>query len=377
MSSLSKSDIYQLQLEQISIYLQYAAYVMYLFECCITFTREVGVIWGRKWSITTWIYVLTRYSAVMLTIIGMVPVWGLKATQYLGYIAVAIQFVCLACFSALRIYALLDGKILIAGIVFFLNLVPLGANIVEFVKAVVSFDDLNWICSATSTVSEDVALGRMFSLSSRISVIVGDILVLLVTWSKSIKLYREARQSKIEAPLATLLFRDGTFYFIILLVLNVLQVMERNIPPLFVVGISEPFFQTLPQITICRFILNLRQTQSTGNESFVSRRQSLTLRFVGNVGESLQFGASDGEEEEDDFVEPSSWSAQAEESTVLTMDRDDVNEVTMADHDSTDARLVSCNAYDGWLVLGHSVRIDPSTSSRATRVDGVCPDIDC
>lgn len=49
----------------------------------------------------------------------------------------------------------------------------------------------------------------LVSLATRIAVIIGDVLVLLVTWSKTAQLYRESRRLRIKAPLATLLFRDG------------------------------------------------------------------------------------------------------------------------------------------------------------------------
>ncbi len=48
------------------------------------------------------------------------------------------------------------------------------------------------------------------ALISRISVIIGDMLVLVVTWKKTAQSYREARRLKIQAPLATMLIRDGT-----------------------------------------------------------------------------------------------------------------------------------------------------------------------
>ena len=40
---------------------------------------------------------------------------------------------------------------------------------------------------------------------------IGDVLVLLVTWSKTAESYREARRLRIRAPLATLLLRDGQY----------------------------------------------------------------------------------------------------------------------------------------------------------------------
>lgn len=47
------------------------------------------------------------------------------------------------------------------------------------------------------------------SLATRISVIIGDVLVLAVTWTKTAQAYQEARRLNIRAPLATMLFRDG------------------------------------------------------------------------------------------------------------------------------------------------------------------------
>ncbi|KAI0084434.1 hypothetical protein BDY19DRAFT_997782 [Irpex rosettiformis] len=219
-----------------------------------------------------------------------------KAGEYTAHILEVTQFLCLALFSALRVYALMDGKILITGIVLFLNLVPVATNLFDIV---------------TSAIVMDISLG------TRISVIIGDVLVLLVTWSKLAKLYYEARQLRIKAPLATLLFRDGTFYFVVLLIVNVLQVIGDNIPSLFNMQVSQPFFETLPPIIVCRFILNLRLVKPAGS-SWISGNQSGSLRFVGNAGEPLRFGADDEpEEEEENAVE---HLAEAEEPNVFTQD---------------------------------------------------------
>ena len=47
------------------------------------------------------------------------------------------------------------------------------------------------------------------SLGTRISVAIGDVIVLLVTWSKTAWSHRQAQHLRIKAPLITLLFRDG------------------------------------------------------------------------------------------------------------------------------------------------------------------------
>ncbi|KAI0769544.1 hypothetical protein BC629DRAFT_790526 [Irpex lacteus] len=176
-------------------------------------------------------------------------------------------------------------------------MVPVATNTFTFItdRVIVDLD----IC--TYTVQESTRINLLLSLISRISVIAADILVLVVTWMKTARSYSEARRLKIETPLSMMLIRDGTLYFVILLMVNVLQVFGQNIPILFSLNITEPFFQNLPPIIVRRFILNLRQIKPAGN-SWVSGNQSHGLRIVGNLGESLQFGADeevDNEIEED------------------------------------------------------------------------------
>ncbi|KAI0738123.1 hypothetical protein BC629DRAFT_1300472, partial [Irpex lacteus] len=159
----------------------------FLFDCIITLSQEVDVIWRRKWTAITWLYLLTRYSTVLDQIDLLIPGWDLvvsrvcKVGLYIDIALQLMQYLCFAWFSSLRVYALLDGKYVIAGIVFLLNLVPFATNMVSL------------------TVS----------LVTRLSVIVGDVLVLAVTWRKTYLAYREARRLRIRAPVTTMLFRDG------------------------------------------------------------------------------------------------------------------------------------------------------------------------
>ena len=64
----------------------------------------------------------------------------------------------------------------------------------------------------------------------------------------------------------------------------------------------SPLYRFTPLI-ICRFILNLRQVKSdSSGSSWISdggrNSGSVSLRFVGNAGESVRFGLSDKEEED-------------------------------------------------------------------------------
>ncbi len=49
----------------------------------------------------------------------------------------------------------------------------------------------------------------LVSLTTRIAVIVGDVLVLAVTWMKTAHVYREARRLNLKSPLVTMILRDG------------------------------------------------------------------------------------------------------------------------------------------------------------------------
>ncbi|KAI0086734.1 hypothetical protein BDY19DRAFT_907926 [Irpex rosettiformis] len=288
-SGLSESDIQQLLLE-------------YTFSC-ITFSQEVNLIWGRKWSATTWLYAFTRYNEVLLSIAIFLPISSLEAGQYTIYILEVTQFFCLGLFSALRVYALMDGKILVAGIVFLLSLVPVATNLFFFVTS--------------SLVMNSEGVFFYVSLGTRISVIIGDVIILLVTWSKTAKSYYEARQLKIKAPLATLLFRDGTFYFIVLLILNVLQVIDGNVSRQTSYNTWSlhliHYASSLPPLIVCRFILNLRQVKPAGS----------LWNSGSNAGESLRFGADEEDAEEENIVEDAS---EAREPDVLAVARNESGE---------------------------------------------------
>ncbi len=54
------------------------------------------------------------------------------------------------------------------------------------------------------------------SLSTRIAVIIADVIVLLVTWYETGQTYMEARRLKISTPLVALLLRDGLSHFLLL-----------------------------------------------------------------------------------------------------------------------------------------------------------------
>ncbi|EKM50314.1 uncharacterized protein PHACADRAFT_201154 [Phanerochaete carnosa HHB-10118-sp] len=126
--------------------------------------------------------------------------------------------------------------------------------------------------------------------TTRSSLILADAIVLVLTWIKTFRHWRNARRLKMKASLTTCLLRDGTTYFIALLALNISQLLTYNIP--------DP-----PPILINRFIINLRTAGSTVSDYSMhmsdQRQRQSSLQFtrptdrLGNMGGTLQVGRSD------------------------------------------------------------------------------------
>ncbi|KIP10474.1 hypothetical protein PHLGIDRAFT_230952 [Phlebiopsis gigantea 11061_1 CR5-6] len=49
--------------------------------------------------------------------------------------------------------------------------------------------------------------------------------VLIVTWSKTYQTHRDAARVHVRMPVSNLLLRDGTLYFLVVLVLNVTEMI--------------------------------------------------------------------------------------------------------------------------------------------------------
>ncbi|KAI0804508.1 hypothetical protein BC629DRAFT_1590775 [Irpex lacteus] len=322
------SSVGELQLQLDGSYIELSLNVLYFFESIITFSQEVEVVWCRKWTATTWLYAFTRYTSLLFSIWIFIPTTqkkyvfdGCQSDQYIIDAFELIQYVCFASFSALRVYALLNGKIIIAVVVFLLNLVPLVTNLrrgvghrtLHIISDFVSQSPVNTCVISLAyriTVVTDPRLRtQIVSLVTRVSVIVGDVLLIAVTWFKTARLYKDARKLNVKAPLATLLFRDGTFYFIILLILNILQIIEQNNTVLYSLTLSTSLQIVMTPVIICRFILDLRQVETYDSRATISG--NLSMRFVGNLGQSLQTGMEFEDEEE-----ISSLSYETEDSSV-------------------------------------------------------------
>ncbi|EKM56360.1 uncharacterized protein PHACADRAFT_207614 [Phanerochaete carnosa HHB-10118-sp] len=222
----------------------------------------------------------------------------------------------IAVFSALRVYALWHGsriQYIFPAIVLMLGLVPVGTNIFGWVHTVAAFLDNPPFTSCEFYINVPPKLNS--------DVIAADVLVLVLTWTKSFKQFQDMRRLKLGTSISAVLLRDGTVYFITLLATNTLQLLTYSSAS-FHGSFAEVFIQLMPAILVQRFMLNLRQLGHTSGEISSdpepSSRLSMNFRvpsdFLGNIGEPLDYSQSEKIHEDGDITTED----QHEESTAET-----------------------------------------------------------
>ncbi|PSS32238.1 hypothetical protein PHLCEN_2v2007 [Hermanssonia centrifuga] len=176
----------------------YSMTALVAYEYIITLEQEMAVVWHRKWTLATWLFITNRYLLIGFTVLSVAP-----------------------------------------------------------------------------TPSVIVELG------TRIALIVGDVLVLAVTWAKTARNLSEGTQIGMRTPLSTMLLRDA-------IIRNCQFCYASDANP----------------ILISRFLLNLRQIGSPeidSREVFNSQfsipgfRVPSLASIVGNMGEDLDHGGPAGE----------------------------------------------------------------------------------
>ncbi|KAI0340671.1 hypothetical protein BDW22DRAFT_1334252, partial [Trametopsis cervina] len=146
-----------------------------VYDIIITFSQEIDVIWSRKWTAMTWLFACARYGGFLMMWCSTLYFMGHDRCVYGLIICGRLVF------SALRVYALSRRSLWPAGLVFALGMVPIG----------------------TAAVSD-----REFFIAA-------DMLVLFVTWHRTCKTYKLARESNIKTSFSTLLIRDGAGFLML------------------------------------------------------------------------------------------------------------------------------------------------------------------
>ncbi|KAI0809229.1 hypothetical protein BC629DRAFT_1103326 [Irpex lacteus] len=157
------SEAYELYINGL---INVSTYALYIFDSLCTFPQEVDLIWTYKWSTTSWIYLALRYLTLLYVIIpnSTGPKYAYrdhcscKALSATSYILQDLQFVPFALFSAIRVYALLGGRVFLAAVICALSLVPFATNIYHFANVTTSWVAGTRICNHLSDISFNIVL---------------------------------------------------------------------------------------------------------------------------------------------------------------------------------------------------------------------------
>ncbi|RDX46396.1 hypothetical protein OH76DRAFT_1420278 [Lentinus brumalis] len=253
--------------------LTYAAMgALIVYDQLLTFDREVRLVWRRKVTGATVLFLLNRYFllARFLVIFGA---YGISSQEG------CVQ-------SVLAGEVLQTAPYLIwAAIVFFTSCMPLATNTYVYTITTTNSFIPPFNCVTSPNISEDLYLALL--LLTRSSVIIGDMIVLGVSWYKTYSTWRVAKSAAIKASFAATILRDGTIYFLMFLTINILHLVF-SLKGLFTDSIVI-FQDPIISILVSRFILNLRDIDTSGGPS--------TLTQPGGASQwnqSLNFAAFDG-----------------------------------------------------------------------------------
>ncbi|GJE94697.1 hypothetical protein PsYK624_108680 [Phanerochaete sordida] len=132
---------------------------------------------------------------------------------------------------------------------------------------------------------------------TRVSAIVADSLAFILTLMKTLSQVRAARRLRgVTVSLSSCIARDGTIYFAALVALNIARLIVSGAPIQVDLSPVTPFLETLPQILINRFIINLRHVADPAVETDLSQASTLGFRIpttmLGNIAEPLEDGTA-------------------------------------------------------------------------------------
>ncbi|KAI0701126.1 hypothetical protein C8T65DRAFT_697124 [Cerioporus squamosus] len=296
----------------------YASIAMVFYEDAITIGREVDLFWGKRLTAASVLFFLNRYITIVFLLSDMLGSIYPPESLYWIHGTVSAKLLLYfpwAAFSALRVFALTGGQRTLSVIVFLLSIVPLVINFVRSSQVVYhwSIPVIDPFFGCAEGTSETIFVSKLFTGLSRGSLILADVIVIAVTWHTTYKTTKIAREGRLgTSSLSLILLRDGTIYFVIILLMNVLHLMF-SIGAVFskYADISDISLLLEPteSILVSRFLMNLQEANkrllsgASLDSSTGGPEVTTTIRFdrvIGPLGNSV-FSDTKGEEELDDF----------------------------------------------------------------------------
>ncbi|TFK84921.1 hypothetical protein K466DRAFT_664839 [Polyporus arcularius HHB13444] len=226
-----------------------APIAMLLYDFVITLDREINLFWGKKVTGASVLLLFIRYTSIAFESLDIAR----GATRYAGSMLTKaavfleyIRYLAYAVFSLMRGYAL-TRRWLIATVIFTLSLAPVSVNMAQYALGVIGIPDP--VVGCTQEVLATPTEAIIVTVVSRTCLICADCLLIVATWRS---LGGSHSLSQIVQPaigsLSAIMVRNGLAYFVILFVLNVLQ-LSFNLAETFGIGASHAFMSFIPSLT--------------------------------------------------------------------------------------------------------------------------------
>ncbi|RDX46707.1 hypothetical protein OH76DRAFT_1420098 [Lentinus brumalis] len=298
---------------------------LFLWDYFVTFDREVEYVWGQKLSAASLLFILNRYVNLLITILELIEQAPFQTPASLLIFAtfiVAVSNLRESVFVTLRVYATWSRDWRPALPILALALLTPAANMyIDIIGTPIPAPRPSVGCAIRtnidpgvySTMRLRVLIAELVVIAERATTTAYDFLILLFTLMKTAKVRKAALSLDVHPSLMVLLLRDGTTYFLLLLVMNLAQIVVAAE----VLGNNfiAFFISPLTSILITRFLLNLRQLAHTSasapqfSDSEASRSAIISTQFpsmhlsfdiLGNMGAPLRSGF-DGDSTEVSF----------------------------------------------------------------------------
>ncbi|RPD53393.1 hypothetical protein L226DRAFT_527156 [Lentinus tigrinus ALCF2SS1-7] len=314
-----------------------AASVFLLYEYVITLDREVNSFWYGAPTGACVLFMTNRYFNVAVNVVGLVE-FGHFSDQRCA----VIQYIATLLLTQPNLKLRIDGKstgsailhdlpsmgggVILSTFIFLLALAPLPINAARFSFDLTGVNDPQWGCFAQDSTPSSLQL--KFIIISRACLIVSDIFLIGLTWwALPRHTISFATLRKTGVSLTTVLLRDGTLYFGILLIMNALHLVF-SLSSMFSFtsnGASNvtAFTEVVTAVLVSRFLLNLQEANkaaimgmesvSMGQLSTIPDGKTLSFaRVMGSIGESFGPGVSESDtssftEFTDDTLKPESF----------------------------------------------------------------------
>ncbi|KAK7685418.1 hypothetical protein QCA50_011281 [Cerrena zonata] len=275
-----------------------AASALIYYDYILTLPTEIRCIWQRKFSAATLIYFTNRYGMLLYQTLMLVHTISFvsftEAEADMSRCNGALRMcqslsimlgLATSAFLGLRLYAIWNNDLRVLAFIMCIGIVGPIINI-----GIIALPSPLVGCGEQQAVFEpqiSLAYHQLTSFDSLTKFVpiyttIFAAVALILTWIKTASIIRafSTAQTRPRTNVVHLLIRDGTIYFISLLVLTIARFVNQNMftdLPTVVDGIQS--------ILISRFLLNLRNvhTRCTADNSICT----YTSAIVGNLGAPL------------------------------------------------------------------------------------------